>query len=379
MTLTPLIERAQVIVALGPGGVGKTTTAAALALKAARAGRRTVVCTIDPARRLASSLGVALGSEPTQVAPERFTEAGLEPTTQLYAMMLDASEALDRMLLSTGRDPELTKKLRSHPLYQTMVRELPGMHEYAAISRLYELQQQGGWDLVVLDTPPTTHALDFLDAPRRMIRALESPAMQWLVKPYLRAGHLSLKLLGGGRAYVLRRLARIVGTGLLEQIAEFLVLFETVLDGVHERIDAVSRLLTGSEMRYVIVTSPAPASVQETTELARQLGLRRLRVDALVMNRLHRLASFRTAEPEAIAEELARQPDVSEMAAEDQLRLLEWLSITHRRFQRLAQADQRQLDWLQQQLPECPLTATVPLMAQDVHDLDGLSRIAEYL
>jgi anion-transporting ArsA/GET3 family ATPase len=379
MTLTPLIARAQVIVALGPGGVGKTTTAAALALKAAQAGRRTVVCTIDPARRLASSLGVTLGSEPTLVAPERFADAGLPPTTQLYAMMLDASDALDRMLLSTGRDPELTDKLRRHPLYQTMARDLPGMHEYAAISRLYELQEQGGWELVVLDTPPTSHALDFLDAPRRMIRALESPAIEWLVKPYLRAGHLSLKLLGGARAYVLRRLARIVGTGLLEQIAEFLVLFETVLDGVHERIEAVSRLLTGDQMCYAIVTSPSPASVQEATELARQLRRRRLTVDALVMNRMHRLASFRTAEPEAIAEELAHHPDVHEMAAEDQLRLLEWLSITHRRFQRLAQGDERQLEWLQQQFPERPLTATIPLMAQDVHDLDGLSRIAAHL
>jgi len=379
MTLTPLIDRAQVIVALGPGGVGKTTTAAALALKAAQAGRRTVVCTIDPARRLASSLGVTLGSEPALVAPERFADAGLPPTTQLHAMMLDASDALDRMLLSTGRDPELTKKLQRHPLYQTMARDLPGMHEYAAISRLYELQEQGGWDLVVLDTPPTSHALDFLDAPRRMLRALESPAIQWLVKPYLRAGHLSLKLLGGARAYVLRRLARIVGTGLLEQIAEFLVLFETVLDGVHERIDAVSRLLTGDKMCYAIVTSPTPASVQEATELAHQLRRRRLTVDALVMNRMHRLASFRTAEPEAIAEELARQPEVHEMAAEDQLRLLESLSITHRRFQRLAQGDQRQLEWLQQQFPEDLLTATIPLMAQDVHDLDGLSRIAAYL
>jgi anion-transporting ArsA/GET3 family ATPase len=253
------------------------------------------------------------------------------------------------------------------------------MHEYAAISRLYELQQDGQWDLVVLDTPPTTHALDFLDAPRRMVRALESPAIQWLVKPYLKAGQLSLKLLGGARAYVLRRLAQIVGTGLLERIAEFLVLFETVLDGVHERIDAVTQLLGSERVCYAVVTSPTPASVQEALALAHQLQRRRLNVDALVMNRMHPLASFRTADPEEIAEELAAEPTVHAKPAEDQLRLLNWLCMTHRRFQRLAEGDRRQLEWLLGQLAAEPLVATVPLMAEDIHDLDGLARIAAHL
>jgi anion-transporting ArsA/GET3 family ATPase len=379
MTLTPLLDQARVIITLGPGGVGKTTTAAALALKAAQSGKRTLVCTIDPARRLASSLGLTLGDEPTRVEPGQFEAAGLAPSENLYAMMLDPSTALDRLLLSAGRDAEMTQRLQNHPLYQTMARDLPGMNGYAAVSRLHELVQTDDWDLVALDTPPTTHALDFLDAPGKMLRALRSPAVQWLVRPYLKAGRLSLKLLGGAKAYVLRRLARIVGTGLLEQIAEFLVLFETVLDGVAERVDGVSQLLLSKEVCYVVVTSPTPASVQEVVVLARQLERRRLRVDGLVMNRMHGLAELHRVEPEDIAGELAQRPHVNEMPAEEQLRLLEWLSATHQRFQRLARADQRQLEWICSRFDRPVPTATVPLMAEDVHDLAMLSRVASHL
>jgi len=379
MTLTTLTDQARVIIVLGPGGVGKTTTAAALALRAAQAGRRTLVCTIDPARRLATSLGVTLGDEPVVVDPARFEAAGLEPSSGLHAMMLDPAAALDRMLLSAGRDAEMTDRLRHHPLYVTMARDLPGMNEYAAVSQLHELHQDEDWDLIVLDTPPTTHALDFLDAPGKMLRALKSPAVQWLVKPYLKAGRLSLTLLGGAKAYVLRRLARIVGTGLLEQIAEFLVLFETVLVGVSERIDKVNQLLLGPAVRYVVVTSPTTASVQEAVALTGQLERRRLRVDGLVMNRMHGLAELHRVDPEDIAAELARRPHVDQMPASDQLRLLEWLTATHGRFQLLARADQRQLQWLQSRFSRPPLIAKVPLMGEDVYDLGGLSRLADYL
>ena len=322
---------------------------------------------------------MTLGDDPTRVEPGQFEAAGLAPSENLYAMMLDPSTALDRLLLSAGRDAEMTQRLQNHPLYQTMARDLPGMNGYAAVSRLHELVQTDDWDLVALDTPPTTHALDFLDAPGKMLRALRSPAVQWLVRPYLKAGRLSLKLLGGAKAYVLRRLARIVGTGLLEQIAEFLVLFETVLDGVAERVDGVSQLLLSPEVCYMVVTSPTPASVQEAVVLAQQLERRRLRVDGLVMNRMHGLAELHRVEPEDIAGELAQRPHIDEMPAEEQLRLLEWLSATHQRFQRLAQADQRQLEWLCSQFDRPVLTATVPLMAEDVHDLAMLSRVASHL
>ena len=211
MILAPLLERSRILVTLGPGGVGKTTTAAAVALQAARDGRPSLVCTIDPARRLARSLGLeGLGDTPKPVDLSRLDGGG----APLHAMMLDAEAALDRMLLESGADPEAAERLRGHPLYRVMARELPGMHEYAAVSRLWELRQSGQWSLVVLDTPPTAHALDFLDAPRKLVKALESPAIQWLVRPYLKAGKLSLDMLGFGASFgytVMARISLLIG------------------------------------------------------------------------------------------------------------------------------------------------------------------------
>lgn len=380
MILSPLLERSRIVVTLGPGGVGKTTTAAALALAAARAGRPSLVCTIDPARRLARSLGLAgLGDEPVAVDLSRGSGSVPGSAAPLHAMMLDAEAALDRMLLESGADAAAAAKLRDHPLYRVMARELPGMHEYAAVSRLYELQQSGAWSLVVLDTPPTAHALDFLDAPRRLVRALESPAIQWLVRPYLKAGHLSLKMLGGARAYVLRRLAQIVGTGLLERMAEFLVLFDAVLEGVRSRTEAVSALLASPEVTYAVVTSPTPTSVREAVSLGSQLRHRGLSVDALVVNRMHVSSIEGPLRSETVAEALAAQPSVAALPADGQLRLLEALTVTHQRFYQLAEADRRQLDLLLAELEGDPLVATVPLLAQDVFDLDGLVKIASYL
>jgi anion-transporting ArsA/GET3 family ATPase len=252
------------------------------------------------------------------------------------------------------------------------------MHEYAALSRLHELSRDAQWELVILDTPPTTHALDFLDAPRRMVRALESPAIHWFVRPYLKAGRLSLRLLGGARAYVLRRLAQIVGTGLLERIAEFLVLFERVLLGVRERIEAVSHFLQSGAAQYALVTSPTAANVQEAVLLAEQLARRRLPLGAVIVNRVHGLEAP-GAGAENIAQALAGQRAVQELEPVDQLRLLKELTSTHRRFQRLAQADEVQIQRLLRRLPRVKYTARIPLMAEDVHDLGGLHRVASHL
>jgi anion-transporting ArsA/GET3 family ATPase len=260
-----------------------------------------------------------------------------------------------------------------------MVRELPGMHEYAAVSRLYELQKQTQWDLVVLDTPPTSHALDFLDAPRRLVRALESPAVQWLVRPYLRAGQLSLKALSGARAYVLRRVAKIVGMGLLERIAEFLVLFSSVLDGVRARTDAVSQLLSSQQVAYAVVSSLTPASAQEAVTLAEQLRRRRLAVDALILNRVHVSEVSGPLHTEGLAEALAAQPAIAALPAEAQLRLLEVLTVSHQRYSQLAKADERQRARLQERLGFEPVVTSIPLLEHDVYDLEGLAAIGGYL
>jgi anion-transporting ArsA/GET3 family ATPase len=338
------------------------------------------VCTIDPARRLASALGLGgLGDDPAPVPPEQFVAEGLPPTDRLMAMMLDAGPALDRLLLSEATDADAAAALRVNPLYQAMVHDLPGMHEYAAVSRLHELHTSGDHDLVVLDTPPTSHALDFLDAPRRLARALDSPALTWLVKPYLKAGSFSLRVLGGARGYVLRRLAQIVGTTLLERIAAFLVHFSHVLDGARARTEAVSALLASPAVRFVLVTSPTAASVQETLALHGELAHRGLAVHGLVMNRMHHRAPAALDRPEAVAEALASHPALRALPPGEQLRLLHEITPIHGRYQHLARADARQLELLLARCRGLLAHACVPLLEEDVHSLAAVSRVSSYL
>jgi anion-transporting ArsA/GET3 family ATPase len=292
-------------------------------------------------------------------------------------MMLDAELALDRMLLQSS--PEAAGALRGHPLYRVMARELPGMHEYAAVSRLFELWQESAFDLIVLDTPPTTHALDFLDAPLRIERALDSPAIQWLVRPYLKAGHLSLKMLGGARAYVLRRLAQIVGTGLLEQMAEFLVLFDGVLGGVRERTKGVGALLTSPETAFILVSSPTSANAEEVVVLGEQLARRRMSASAIVMNRMHITSSGEPLPSEDLARSLAGVRAVRALPGDAQLRLLEEIARSHQAFVQLARADQRRLDMVLTRLEGSPSVAKVPLLPDDIYDLKGLLAVVRHL
>lgn len=378
MTLSAVLERRRLILSVGPGGVGKTTTAAALALAAARSGRSSLVCTIDPARRLARALGLqGLGDEPAPVDLGANARPGGAP---LWAMMLDAEAALDRLLFQSVQDAETRRRLAAHPLYRVMVRDLPGMHEYAAVSRLGELHQTGRWSVIVLDTPPTGHALDFLDAPMRLMRAMQSPVVSWLVRPYLRAGTLSLKVLRGARAYVLRRLAQIVGTDLLDRMAEFLVLFGSVLDDVRARVDEVSQLLSSEQTGAMVITAPTATNVAEAARVLDALSRRRVRVDALVFNREHALRVRQEVTPERLARALAAEPTVAALAADDQIELLEELMRSHERTRLLARSDHRHETRLLggAQGPR-PHVVHIPLLDDDVHDIAGLERISSYL
>lgn len=378
MTLVSVLERRKVVLSVGPGGVGKTTTAAALSLATARAGRSSLVCTIDPARRLARALGLeGLGDEPAPVDVGRGARSGDSP---LWAMMLDAEVALDRLLLESIQDDETRQRLAAHPLYRVMVRDLPGMHEYAAVSRLHELYQTGRWSVIVLDTPPTGHALDFLDSPSRLLRAMQSPVVSWLVRPYLRAGRLSLTVLHGARAYVLRRIAQIVGTDLLDRMAEFLVLFGAVLNDVRARVEAVGQLLASEQTGAMVVSAPTATNVAEAARILGALSRRRIRVDAVVLNRAHALQVSEEVTAERVAQALAAEPAVAALAAEDQLKLLEELVRSHERTQLLSRSDHRYEARLVSALPDPrPQGVRIPLLADDVHDIAGLEQVASYL
>src|SRR6478609_5997054 len=177
-----LLER-RIIVCVGSGGVGKTTTAATLALAAARRGKKTLVLTIDPAKRLANSLGLdALGHAVQEVSPALVRDGAPSQTGHLHAMMLDQKMAFDEVVQRHAKDPEAVKRILANPVYAQISGSLAGAQEYAAMAKLHDFDQSGAWDTIVVDTPPTAHALDFLDAPRKLSEAIDSPAIEWFRK-----------------------------------------------------------------------------------------------------------------------------------------------------------------------------------------------------
>ncbi|HEY3595150.1 MAG TPA: ArsA-related P-loop ATPase, partial [Polyangiaceae bacterium] len=329
MSLRSLIDSRRVIVCVGCGGVGKTTTAAAIGLAAAKAGKRTLCLTIDPARRLAESLGFSqMKSEAQQVEKERLARAGLDVKGSLTVMMLDTKGTFDELIQKHASSPEVRDRILRNRLYRHVSTSLAGTQEYMAMEKLYALKADPRWDLIVVDTPPTSNALDFLDAPERMIDAIDSTVLRWLVAAFQSSGKLSVNLLARGAATALRGVARLTGQGFLEALAEFVVLFNEMFGGFRKRADEVRKSLRGPDVAYVLVTSPDPLSIREIRFFAERLREMQMPRDAVVVNRVHSPREQRAEAGEVAAEverlRLALGPESSQRilaASDDEARL----------------------------------------------------------
>jgi anion-transporting ArsA/GET3 family ATPase len=271
-TLDQLVMSHRVLVAVGAGGVGKTTTAAALGVAAAARGRRVLCLTIDPARRLAEALGLErMSTEEQTIEPERFARAGIAITGSLTAMMLDTKRTFDELVVKYSSSPERARRLLDNKLYIHVSTSLAGTQEYMAMEKLVAVQRDPRFDLVILDTPPTANALDFLDAPERLVEALDSATMRWFVQAFESTGKLSLNLLARSAALVLRGLGRITGGGFLEAMAEFITELNDLFGGFRQRAQAVEAALRSADVSFVLVTSPAPMSIQEVLFFSERL------------------------------------------------------------------------------------------------------------
>lgn len=287
-SLAELIETRRVIVTVGAGGVGKTTTAAAIGVAAARAGKRVLCLTIDPAKRLAESLGIGqMTAEAVTVDPKRFTDAGVPLEGSLTAMMLDTKRTFDDLILRYSSSKEKAEQLLSNKLYQYVSTSLAGTQEYMAMEKLVAVKDDPRYDLVVLDTPPTANALDFLDAPERLITALDSSTMKWFVEAFQSSGKFSLNLIAKSAATILRGIGRITGGGFLEAMAEFIAELNDLFGGFKERARNVERALRGPEVAFVLVTSASPPSIQEVLYFAERLEEAKMPRGAFVVNRFH--------------------------------------------------------------------------------------------
>ena len=375
-TLAEIVMNRRVVIAVGAGGVGKTTTAAALGVAAAMRGKRVLCLTIDPARRLAEALGLeTMSAEEQAIEPELFAKAGLTMKGSLTAMMLDTKRTFDELIVKYSSTPEHARRLLDNKLYQYVSTSLAGTQEYMAMEKLVAVKADPRFDLIILDTPPTANALDFLDAPERLAEAIDSAAMRWFIQAFESSGKLSLNLLARGAAAVLRGLGRITGGGFLESMAEFISELNDLFGGFKQRAKMVEDALRSDEVSFVLVTSPAPMSIQEVLFFSERLESSRMPRGAFVVNR------FRMPPPSAdrppSEKEAAAAIDAHKLLLDDDApaRLVQ----AHADAVRLAALDALHVHLLGERAQGRVPIVRVPELASDVHDLTRLGEVAETL
>jgi anion-transporting ArsA/GET3 family ATPase len=277
--LQRLIATRRVLVLLGAGGVGKTTSAIALALAAAQAGRRVALLSIDPARRLAAALGIELSGTLKRLA------LPADVTGSVHAAMLDQKAVFDAMVRKHAPSADVAAKILAHPVYLAVSSSLSGPLEYMALAKLRELAEDPAYDLVVLDTPPDTHALDFLARPDVLANFADNRVMSWLVKPFALAGRFGLAKVLGASERLMGGVAKITGMSTLHSLAEFLMLVQEVIDGFHRASEQVLAVLRGKDTAFVLVTIPTRAAARAAANVAREVVVLGYGVELLLVNR----------------------------------------------------------------------------------------------
>ncbi len=373
--LESLLLTRHVLITVGAGGVGKTTTAAALAVAAAARGRRVLCLTIDPAKRLAESLGIdSMTTEAVVVDPERFRAAGVAHTGSLTVMMLDTKRTFDELVTKHSSTPEKAQRLLQNRLYRYVSSSLAGTQEYMAMEKLTMVKADSRYDLIVLDTPPTTNALDFLDAPERMMGALDSAATRWFVEAFQSTGKLSLNVLAKSAALILRAIGKITGGGLLEDMSRLISELNELFGGFRERAAMVQKELRGDDVGFVLVTSPAPMSVREVLYFSERLASSGMPRGAFVVNRIRMPPKFpEGASVPAVGDALAARGITLEEGGEQ--RLLEALVEQSK----LASLDVSHVARLQREAGPGVPVVRVPEFASDVRDVKLLGDVAELL
>ena len=362
-----LLEDKRVCICAGSGGVGKTTTSAAIAAGMAARGKKVAVLTIDPAKRLADSLGLPeLGNTERQVDPALFAEAGIEAEGgELWAMMLDAKATFDEVVRRHAPDAETRDRILSNRIYQQLSAALAGSQEYMAMEKLFEIWAEDRYDLLVLDTPPTRNALDFLDAPRRLTQFIEGRALQ----VFLRPTGLATRVFGRGAAMGLGVMKRITGVDLLQDLSEFFQAFSGMVGGFRERAKRVNELLADERSSFLVVCGPQGEPIDEAVYFHRKLVEARLPFGGVIVNRVH-YTEEAPGGPEALRSELERELGDAGLA--------ERVAANFDDYSALAARDRRNVARLAREMGTRSVIE-VPYLDTDVHDLAGLMEVNRYL
>jgi anion-transporting ArsA/GET3 family ATPase len=376
--LEPLLSAKEIVVTCGAGGVGKTTVAAAAAAMAAtHHGGRVLALTVDPARRLANALGLEqFGNVETRVDAAAFSAAGINPRGELWVAMLDTKASWDDLVREHAPDAKTRDAILANPLYRNITAKFVQSHDYIAMERLHEIHASGRYDLIVVDTPPTRNAIDFLDAPDRMADFFSSRLLRWLIAPY------RSRLVTAASKPFYTVADRVLGAQFLQDIADFFILFQTMYDGFVERARAVTRTLEDRRTSFVVVSTLDPGPVREAEFFVDALGARKYHVGAVVLNRTLpgylrdraglEAAEAMTAGADDIAAELARR--VTDRAA--LAGVLREVAESYRNYRIVAtrEAEQRA------ELTVDPgLVVTVPALESDITSLTEVLAVGQHL
>jgi anion-transporting ArsA/GET3 family ATPase len=362
-----ILEGKDVCICAGSGGVGKTTTSAAIAAGMAARGLKVCVLTIDPAKRLADSLGLdQLGNEAKQVDPELFEAQGVEMKGELWAMMLDAKATFDELVARHAEDEESRDRVLNNRIYQQISSALAGSQEYMAMEKLFELHSEGHFDLLVLDTPPTRNALDFLEAPKRLTQFIEGRSLRVFMKPT----GLAAKVAGRGASVALSVLKRIVGFDLIADLAEFFNAFSGMVDGFQARARRVNSLLADPHTCFLVVCGPQGEPVDEAVYFHRKLVEAKLPFGGVIVNKVHYPAENLRDDDSELRGSLAEKLGDEELAGR--------VADNFTDYQALAERDEANIEHLARELSSKGVIR-VPYLDEDVHDLGGLAEINRYL
>lgn len=381
MTLRDVVADHRIVVSAGSGGVGKTTVAASIALWGALQGRRTVVLTIDPAKRLATSLGLeALGSLPHRIPEALFAAQGLAPTGQLSAMMLDQKGSWDA-LVERHAPADARQRILENPFYQHLSQTFAGSQEYMAIEQLCVLAESGDYDLIVVDTPPTRHALDFLEAPQRLGDFLDKSVIKWFVRP-VNASWSAFRAVNRSVGFLLRRIEQATGISALAQISDFFTSMSGLFENFQARIDKSYEVLRGPGTALVVVSSPEEQVLEDAEYLSSKMTELRVPLRGVVLNRVHH--EFRSAgqgghPPELGPEDVEHVADVVARALGGRREEARELAANFADYQVLGRGESIRIEQFRAGLPRPVPIATVPNFARDVHDLRALASMHAYL
>ncbi len=382
--------RTRIIVCCGSGGVGKTTTAAALGLRAAERGRHVVVLTVDPARRLAQSMGLTSLDNTPRPVPLSGADGGAGGS--LHAMMLDMKRTFDE-IVETHSDPDRAAQILANPFYQSLSSSFAGTQEYMAMEKLGQLRRADEWDLIVVDTPPSRSALDFLDAPQRLSRFLDGRLIRLLTAPTRVSGRAYLKVVNAGFGMFTGVVTKVIGAQVLRDVQTFVAAFDTMFGGFRERAEDTYRLLQTPGTAFLVIATPEPDALREASYFVERLSQDRMPLAGLVLNRVHRSPAARLSAARSLAAAEALQAAAAGPDGNGSPRKAHndgggdavdgthhSLAVTalrlHAERMQLTAAERRLAQRFTAAHPGVP-AVRIPAQPEDVHDLAGLRTIGE--